>query len=87
MAMEGGVAQVRVRAPDGTDRQATSGATDSEIRCLHWDGTLLYANGGSLYAIRSPYTGTPTRLGRDWFRIPSNCSYLLLGNSALAPHY
>lgn len=37
----GGATQVRVRAPDGTDRQVTSGFTGSLIRALSAEGTLV----------------------------------------------
>jgi hypothetical protein len=62
----GGIRQIHTRSPDGTNRTATSTGTASDLRGLGADGTVVYANGGWLYAIRAPYTGTPTRIAHEW---------------------
>jgi len=79
----GGARQIRTRAPDGTDRQATFAGTSSILLALGPDGTVVYTNGTSTYAIRAPYTGGAARLGPDWFRASFRGSELLLfvGNS------
>ena len=85
----GGERQIRIRAPDGTDRQATFAASSSFLRALGADGTVVYAYGTSLYAIRAPYTGGPTRLGRNWFQASFRGSELLLrlGNTVFHGNY
>ncbi len=84
----GGIIQVYTRAPDGTVRRATSTGTASSLRALAPDGTVLYANGRSVYAIRAPYTGTPVRIASDWygyveepFRVIDGDVFLFLGRS------
>jgi hypothetical protein len=62
----GGINQIRVRAPDGTERLATSGGTSGTLYTLGPDGTVVYANGGWMYAIRAPYSGAPTRIAHEW---------------------
>ncbi|SOD04025.1 hypothetical protein SAMN05216486_1222 [bacterium JGI 053] len=86
----GGFNQVRTRAPDGMDRQATSGGSSSEIRAVGSDGTLVYANGASLYVVRAPYTGTRTRLGNGTMRARFDGGgrlLLFLGNTAFTASY
>jgi hypothetical protein len=85
----GGATQLRVRAPDGTIRQVTSFGTSSLIRALGPDGTLVYANAGSAYALRAPFTGVRTRLGTDWFRARFRGAelQLFLGNTVFHASY
>jgi hypothetical protein len=84
-----GAAQLRVRAPDGTDRQVTSTVASNLIRALSAEGTLVFARSGSLYVLRAPYTATPTRIGKDWFtvRFRSTELQLYLGNSVFTATY
>jgi hypothetical protein len=82
----GNILQVYTRAPDGTERRATSAGGNSELRALGADGTVVYANNGSVYAIRAPYTGTPVRIANDWgaydnFRIVDGEVLLFLGRT------
>jgi hypothetical protein len=85
----GGATQIRVRAPNGTDLQVTSAAGSSLIRGLASDGTLVYANAGSIFARRAPFSSGAVRVGRDWFRVSFRGSELLLflGNSAFHASY
>jgi hypothetical protein len=85
----GGLKQVRTRAPDGTDRLATSTGSSSTIVALNGDGSLVYGNNLGLYVIRAPYTGPPTRLGANWFRVKFVDAQLLLflGNSVFQATY
>jgi hypothetical protein len=85
----GGILQIRTRAPDGTDRQATSNGTSSILLALGSDGTVVYLNGTSTYAVRAPYSGGATRLGPNWFRVSFRGSELLLflGNSVFHGNY
>ncbi|HWK89633.1 MAG TPA: hypothetical protein VNP72_06540, partial [Longimicrobium sp.] len=59
-----GVAQVWVRSPDGTLRQATSHATASRALLLTDDGRLVYGTNGRYYVKPAPHTGAPTDLGQ-----------------------
>lgn len=84
----GGIIQVYTRAPDGTVRRATSAGTASSIRALGPDGTLVYGNAGSVYALRAPYTGTPVRISSEWsgyaydaYRIVDGDVLLFLGRT------
>jgi hypothetical protein len=85
----GGASQLRVRAPNGTDTQVTSTVASNVIRALAADGTLVFARSGALYALRAPYTATPTRLGKDWFAVRFRGTDLLLfvGNSVFQASY
>ena len=47
-----GATQIRVRAPNGTDTQATSTLASSHIRALGPDGTLVFARSGVQYVLR-----------------------------------
>ena len=84
----GGIVQVYTRAPDGTVRRVTSAGTRSSLRALASNGTVLYATGTSVYALRAPYTGTPVRIASDWnrygpdhFRFVDGDVLLFLGRS------
>jgi hypothetical protein len=88
----GNIIQVYTRAPDGAERRATSAGGDSQLRALGADGTVVYANGGSVYAIRAPYTGTPVRIAKDWglydtFRIVDGEVLLFLGRTVFRAMY
>lgn len=61
-----GILQVHLRSPGGVDRQLTTAGTRSELRALGADGTVVFATGGWLYALRAPHTGTPVRIAHDW---------------------
>jgi hypothetical protein len=82
----GGAIQVYTRAPDGTVRRATSAFSNSSLRGLGADGTVLYANAGSVYAIRAPYAGAPVRIATDVdfgsFRFDGGDVLLFLGRTA-----
>ncbi|HST58361.1 MAG TPA: hypothetical protein VLK84_06735, partial [Longimicrobium sp.] len=84
----GGIVQVYTRAPDGTVRRATSTGTASYLRALTPDGSVLYVNGRSVYAIRAPYTGSPVRISYDWagsswepYRVVDGDMFLFLGRT------
>jgi hypothetical protein len=86
----GGATQLRVRNPGGTDTQVTSFSNSSVIRALSAEGTLVYARGGSIYALRAPYTAAPTRIARDWFRavrFRGTELQLYLGNTVFSASY
>jgi hypothetical protein len=85
----GGATQVRVRAPDGTDRQVTTFAGSSLIRALSAEGTLAFAYGGSVYVVRAPFTAAPARIGKDWFtvRFRGTELQLYLGNTVFRAAY
>jgi hypothetical protein len=87
----GGILQIHTRSPGGVDRRATSGGTGSALRALLADGTVIYVNGGAMYAIRAPYTGTPVRVASDWgsraLRVVGGDVFLVLGRSAFRVNY
>ncbi|HEX6367740.1 MAG TPA: Ig-like domain-containing protein [Longimicrobium sp.] len=88
----GGIRQIHTRSPDGTNRMATAAGTPSEIRALGADGTVIYANGGWLYAIRAPYSGAAVKIASDWgsnnaARFVGGELLLFLGRSVFRANY
>jgi hypothetical protein len=87
----GGILQIHTRSPDGTDYRATSSGSNATIRALGTDGTVVYGVGGSVYAIRAPYTGAPVRVSSDWFhgrfRFSNGELQLFLGRSVFRVAY
>jgi hypothetical protein len=58
----GSFRQVWTRSPAGELRQVTFAGSHSEIRAVGRNGEVIYANGGSVYSARYPYTAAPVRL-------------------------
>jgi len=61
----GALRQVWTRSPAGELRQATFVGNSASIRELGPDGEVIFASGGSVYAVRAPYTSAPVRLFSD----------------------
>jgi hypothetical protein len=86
----GGIRQIYTRSPDGVTRRATSAGSASTLRTLGADGTVIYANGQHMYAIRAPYSGAPVRIAYDWGRAPRFVGgdlMLFLGRSVFRVSY
>ena len=61
----GALRQVWTRSPAGELRQATFVGNSAAIRELGPSGEVIFASGGSVYAVRAPYTSAPVRLFSD----------------------
>jgi len=62
------VAQVWVRAPDGTTRQATRATAPAYRVALGPNGELAYESGGRRHVVVPPYTGAPVDIGAAHMR-------------------
>jgi len=84
-----GTRQIRTRAPDGTLHQVTNLLSHTVLRTVGPDGTVVYSVNSSLYVIRAPYGGSPTRLGLNWLRPSFKGTELLLflGNTVFRASY
>jgi hypothetical protein len=86
----GGILRVQTRAPDGTERVATSGSA-AALRALSPSGSVVYVSGLTLWAARAPYTAPPVRVAHQWsdaivfFR--GDQLWLLLGRTAFVVQY
>jgi len=91
----GGVAQLYVRAPDGTITQATHATSSARIVALGPNGELAYESGGRRYVVVAPYTGTPVDIGSAWkhtydegrMEWRGGSLYAFLGRSAFVVSY
>jgi hypothetical protein len=86
----GGYTRIWLRAPDGSDYEATLGLSgNSQIRGLSPEGTLMAENAGQLRVHRAFQYATFTRLGRDWFRVRFRGTepQLFLGNTVFGATY
>jgi hypothetical protein len=85
------VAQIWVRAPDGTIRQATHASSRATIVALGPNGELVYDDGWRRYVVLAPYTGTPVDIGNarreGWVRWRDGGLYVTLGRSAFQVSY
>lgn len=61
----GALRQVWTRSPAGELRQATFVGNSARIVELGPNGEVIFASGGSVYAVRAPYTAPPVRLFSD----------------------
>jgi hypothetical protein len=84
-----GALQIRTRSPGGIERAATFSATSSVIHALGPDGTLVFTRGGSLYAVRAPYSAAPVRLSKNpaWAAFRGSRLLVFLGNSVFDAVY
>jgi hypothetical protein len=85
------IAQIWVRAPDGTIRQATHASSRATIVALGPNGELVYDDGWRRYVVLAPYTGTPVDIGNarreGWVRWRDGGLYVTLGRSAFQVSY
>jgi hypothetical protein len=87
----GALRQVWTRSPAGELRQATFVGNSASIRELGPSGEVVFASGGSVYAVRAPYTAPPVRLFADspdyFLRWYGGQLLLFLGRTAFTVSY